>query len=142
MKPAKGSYAENLRPPAKPSVSSPGDPPDLVVLPEGALTGYFLEGAVYDVAVDAERYARDLAHAWRSSGAPTPVDIAGGFFENDGGTSHNSAAYVQVEAEGQRIVHVHRKCFCRPTASSTKSAFSRAGAVWAFSRRDSATPRC
>ena len=39
------------------------------------------------------------------------MDIAGGFFENDGGTFYNSAAYVQVEAEGQRIVHVHRKLF-------------------------------
>ena len=111
MKPAKGRYAENLEAAGEAFGQLAWDPPDLVVLPEGALTGYFLEGAVYDVAVGAERYAHDLAHAWRSAGAPTPVDIAGGFFENDGGTFYNSAAYVRVEAEGERIVHLHRKLF-------------------------------
>ena len=80
------------------------------MLPEAALTGYFLEGAVYDFALPAPVFASDLAQAWRQSSGE-PVDIAAGFFENDDGTYYNSALYLHVEKGSERIVHLHRKMF-------------------------------
>lgn len=111
MKPAKGRYDENLATAREAFARIADAPPDLVVFPEGAFTGYFLEGAVYDLARDARSIANDLAGAWREA-SRAPVAIVTGFFENDGGTYYNSAVYLQVESDGQaRIVHVHRKMF-------------------------------
>ncbi|MGC1379598.1 MAG: nitrilase-related carbon-nitrogen hydrolase [Candidatus Baltobacteraceae bacterium] len=110
-KPAKGRYEENLRGAGEAFAQLATESPRLVVLPEGALTGYFLEGAVYDLALPAERFARDLARTWREAAGSRRVDIVSGFFENDGGTYYNSAVYVRVDEEGERIVHLHRKMF-------------------------------
>jgi len=87
---------------------------DLVVLPEAALTGYFLEGAVYELAFDSGALAERLGMLWReasSDGPLRPVDIVLGFYENAGGTYYNSALYVEIDAASQRIAHVHRKMF-------------------------------
>ncbi|HVA26647.1 MAG TPA: nitrilase-related carbon-nitrogen hydrolase [Candidatus Baltobacteraceae bacterium] len=112
-KPSKGRYAENLRAlgEAFAQLGASERPPDLVSLPEGALTGYFLEGAVYDLALSAARFADDLARTWRDACGDRAVDISSGFFENDGGTYYNSALYVHVGPTSHAIVHVHRKMF-------------------------------
>ena len=110
-KPAKGRYAENLQAAGQAFEQLAADPPDLIVFPEAAFTGYFLEGAVYDLALSAGRFARDLAAVWRDAGAKTSVDLAAGFYENDDGTYYNSAIYVRASGEGERILHVHRKMF-------------------------------
>jgi N-carbamoylputrescine amidase len=109
-KPAKGQYERNLAEAGKAFAQLAGDPPDLVVLPEAGLTGYFLEGAVFDLAMPAASFAGDLGRTWRDAGGK-PVALAAGFYENDGGTYYNSAIYVQVEAAAERIVHLHRKMF-------------------------------
>lgn len=110
-KPLKGRYAENLRTLGEAFGQLAPDPPQLIVLPEAGLTGYFLEGAVYDLALPAARFARDLARVWREAGGTKAVDLVAGFFENDEGTYYNSAIYVHVDREGVRIVHLHRKMF-------------------------------
>jgi N-carbamoylputrescine amidase len=110
-KPMKGQYARNLQSAGEALAQLSPDPPDLVVLPEAALTGYFLEGAVYDLALPAARFARDLAGVWRSGCPGRTVDLAAGFYENDAGTYYNSAVYLHVAPEGERIVHLHRKMF-------------------------------
>jgi N-carbamoylputrescine amidase len=110
-KPAKGQYLRNLRSAAEAFAQLADDPPDLIVFPEAALTGYFLEGAVYDLALPAARFANDLADAWRGACAGRAVDIAAGFYENDAGTYYNSAIYLHVRPDGERIVHLHRKMF-------------------------------
>lgn len=109
-KPEKGRYDANLASVAQAFAQLAADPPDLAVLPEAALTGYFLEGAVYELSRTAGNFASELAGAWRKSCA-TPVDLAAGFFENDDGTYYNSAIYIHVDSDGERIVHVHRKMF-------------------------------
>ncbi|MGR4065170.1 MAG: nitrilase-related carbon-nitrogen hydrolase, partial [Vulcanimicrobiaceae bacterium] len=86
-------------------------PPDLIVFPEAAFTGYFLEGAVYDLALPAKRFANDLAETWTQACGNAPVDVCCGFYENDEGTYHNSALYVHLENGSAEIVHVHRKLF-------------------------------
>jgi N-carbamoylputrescine amidase len=110
--PAKGRYTENLAR-AREAFSQLCDPvPDLVLFPEAAMTGYFLEGAVYELARSAREFAADLAQAWRDGGTGASVDIAAGFYENDDGAYYNSALYLHAERNGgERIVHVHRKMF-------------------------------
>jgi N-carbamoylputrescine amidase len=88
-----------------------GPPTDLIVLPEAALTGYFLEGAVYELAFTAEAFAARLDAVWRAAGGTSSVDVVCGFYENDDGAYHNSALYVTLGGAEPRIVHVHRKMF-------------------------------
>jgi N-carbamoylputrescine amidase len=110
-KPAKGRYEENLRAAAEAFAQLRERRPDLVVFPEGAFTGYFLEGAVFDLALPAARFAHDLGSAWRGACGDVEVDIASGFFENDHGTYYNSGLYLHVGGGTERIVHVHHKMF-------------------------------
>jgi len=109
-KPAKGEYRHNLDAAGTAFAQLADDPPDLVVLPEAGLTGYFLEGAVYELALRAGDLASDLAEQWRDA-CDRPVDIVAGFYENDGGTYYNSAMYLHVNPHEERIVHLHRKLF-------------------------------
>jgi predicted amidohydrolase len=109
-KPSKGHYARNLSEAGQAFAQLAGDPPDLILFPEAALTGYFLEGAVFDLALPAATFARDLARTWTQA-AGGRVDIAAGFYENDGGTYYNSAIYLEIDRGRERVVHVHRKMF-------------------------------
>ncbi|HTU70540.1 MAG TPA: nitrilase-related carbon-nitrogen hydrolase [Candidatus Baltobacteraceae bacterium] len=113
VKPAKGRYDENLAECAEifAQICADGGAPDVIVLPEAALTGYFLEGAVYDLARPAQRFADDLARAWQSTGSEREVDLCCGFYENDDGTYYNSAMYVRAGPRRREILHVHRKMF-------------------------------
>lgn len=112
-KPRKGRYSENLRELQEifAQLGSSEEPPDLVVLPEAALTGYFLEGAVYELALDANRIARDLSQAWRGANGGKRVDIVCGFYENAEGTYYNSAIYLELDESRMQTRHVHRKMF-------------------------------
>jgi predicted amidohydrolase len=112
VKPAKGRYAENLSATrdAFAQIAADGEA-DLVLLPEAAMTGYFLEGAVYDLAKPAHVFAEDLVRAWREGVGGREVDLCCGFYENDGGTYYNSAIYVEVGKREHEIKHVHRKMF-------------------------------
>jgi predicted amidohydrolase len=88
-----------------------GSPPDLIVLPEAALTGYFLEGAVYELAMPAHEFASDIAGAWNAAADGKAADIVCGFFENSSGTYYNSAVYLECRGANHRIAHLHRKMF-------------------------------
>ncbi|HET7458638.1 MAG TPA: NAD+ synthase [Gemmatimonadaceae bacterium] len=128
-KPRKGDYAANLvRVGEILAAASRLDPrPRVVVLPETALTGYFVEGGVRDVAVSAGRLARDLHRAYASSGGGgAPLDVVIGFYERWRDTLYNSAMYVTLDAVGEDrpgepdangdaafhiIRHLHRKNF-------------------------------
>jgi predicted amidohydrolase len=92
-------------------LASPNGAPALVVLPEAALTGYFLEGGVYELALGAPAFAARLDATWRRAGGSSDIDVCAGFYENDGGAYHNSAIYATIGGSGPRIAHVHRKMF-------------------------------
>ncbi len=113
MKPLKGQYARNLEEASRAfaQLAQGEAKPNAVLLPEAAMTGYFLEGAVYDLALPAQRFASDLASAWRSAAGDAPVELCCGFYENDAGTYYNSAMYLRVRGDAHEIVHVHRKMF-------------------------------
>jgi len=92
-------------------LAGPAPPPQLIVLPEAAMTGYFLEGGVYELSLPADVFAAKLDAQWRAAGGTSPVDIVCGFYENRDGTYHNSALYATLGGAGVRVVHVHRKMF-------------------------------
>jgi predicted amidohydrolase len=100
MRPRKGRYAENLDRLAellREAVAGPGDPPALVVAPESALTGYFLEGGVRELAVEAEQlFADSRACTARLVRLP---DLAIGFYESNRNHIYNSALHVPCGPE-------------------------------------------
>jgi N-carbamoylputrescine amidase len=114
-KPRKGDLAENFAQLGSAFVQLAAEdrPYDAIVLPEAALTGYFLEGAVYESSFEANELAERISALWRA--APgyerAPVDIVLGFYENAGGTYYNSALYLSLDSRTHEIVHVHRKMF-------------------------------
>ncbi|MEP6766084.1 MAG: NAD(+) synthase, partial [Gemmatimonadaceae bacterium] len=90
--------------------------PQVVQFPETALSGYFVEGGVREVAVTAGALAYDLDDAYRTASAiafqdAVPIDVIVGFYERWRDTLHNSCAYITIGLDdGPPILrHVHRK---------------------------------
>jgi NAD+ synthetase len=110
--PTKGAYAENLRRAAGvlAQAAALDAPPDLIVFPETALTGYFLEGGVRELAVTAETLFRDLSAQHALVAAP-PVDVVIGFYEEHVNRYYNSAKYATLGGSDAGVRHVHRKVF-------------------------------
>jgi len=114
LRPRKGDYAGNLSRLGEvfARLDSMPDRPGVVVLPETALTGYFLEGGVREHAVTAGTLARDLDACYREAvTSASPIDVVIGFYELWRNTLYNSAMYVTVGAGEAHIHHVHRKLF-------------------------------
>jgi N-carbamoylputrescine amidase len=114
FKPRKGDVAGNLaalRGVFAQLIAGPAALPHLIVLPEAALTGYFLEGAVYELSFSATDFAAKLDAEWRAAGGACEIDIVCGFHENRDGAYHNSALYATIGGAAARVVHVHRKMF-------------------------------
>jgi len=128
FRPRKGAYAENLMQLEacfKEAGALP-EPPDLLVLPEAALSGYFLEGGVREQARTAEQVASDIATAHRASGAP-PLDLAVGFYELWRNCHYNSCLYLSLGSGPPVIRHVHRKVFLPTYGVFDEERFVEAG---------------
>ncbi|HSY81460.1 MAG TPA: NAD+ synthase [Gemmatimonadaceae bacterium] len=82
--------------------------PQVLHLPETALTGYFLEGGTEEVALTAGTLAADLQRVYPSK---QPLDVVLGFYERWQGILYNSAMYVTLGGSEPVIRHVHRKTF-------------------------------
>jgi len=134
MRPRKGAYQENLgrlgdvfR-----EVAASPEPPELLVAPETALTGYFLEGGVRDLAVSAEQLFDDLLCQHRDAKAP-PLDVALGFYEVHQNRLFNSGIYATLGGPDAGIRHIHRKVFLPTYGVFDEERFVEAGrAVQAF----------
>jgi NAD+ synthase (glutamine-hydrolysing) len=86
--------------------------PRVLMLPETALTGYFLEGGVRDLALTAGALVRDLDDAYRATvRSARSLDLVIGFYEWWRGTLHNSAMYLTLGEGAPDVRHVHRKNF-------------------------------
>lgn len=124
IKPRKGDYAGNLARVgdifAQLEEGSPQA--DVLVLPETALSGYFLEGGVRDVARTKDQLFADLLRVYRErvSRPDAVLDICLGFYELGEGKYYNSALFATLTAEDDPdaapeqtagIRHVHRKFF-------------------------------
>ena len=80
--------------------------PQVVQFPETALSGYFVEGGVREMALTADELAAGIAAAYHGP----PIDAVIGFYEKQDGDLHNSLAYVRAGAAVE-ILHIHRKAF-------------------------------
>src|SRR5688572_11695260 len=112
--PKKGDYVANLKKLGDlfAQIDALEPRPQLLCLPESALTGYFLEGGVRDVAVTAGALARDLNEVYRARvTGPRMLDVALGFYEEFSNKLYNSAIYVTLGGGDGEIRHVHRKMF-------------------------------
>lgn len=138
IRPQKGAYAANVARLGEVFAQLDAlDPrPDVLVLPETALTGYFVEGGVRELARTAGEVFDDLQRTYLEALGPEarPLDIAVGFYERARDRFYNSALYAslgspssgdgppttdegrQSPVVGRRLVsigirHVHRKVF-------------------------------
>ena len=115
FKPRKGDYKSNLA--RLPQVFSQLDVleprPQVAVFAETALTGYFVEGGIRDVAMTAGELARDLDARYREAvSAARALDVCIGFYEVWNNAFYNSALYLTLgEGDGPVVRHVHRKLF-------------------------------
>jgi NAD+ synthetase len=134
LRPHKGAYEENLCRLGVLFREAAGwpEPPDLVVGPEAALTGYFLEGGVRDLAVSADQLLDDLSVQHRDAQA-APFDVALGFYEVHQNRLYNSAIYARLGGPDAGIRHVHRKVFLPTYGVFDEERFVEAGrSVQAF----------
>ena len=137
VRPQKGAYQENLcrfgalfR-----EVGNWPEPPELVVGPETALTGYFLEGGVRDLAVSGDQLFDDLSRQHREAGTPS-LDIAVGFYEIHSNRLYNSGLYATLGGPDAGIRHIHRKIFLPTYGVFDEERFVEAGrSVQAFDTR-------
>ncbi|HEX5962519.1 MAG TPA: NAD+ synthase, partial [Gemmatimonadales bacterium] len=137
IRPHKGAYEENLcrfgallR-----EVGNWPEPPELVVAPETALTGYFLEGGVRDLAITGDQLFNDLSRQHQEAGTP-PLDVALGFYEVHGNRLYNSGMYATLGGPDAGIRHIHRKIFLPTYGVFDEERFVEAGrSVEAFDTR-------
>lgn len=112
VRPRKAEYEANLEGARDVfrELAARSDPPDLLIFPETAFTGYFLEGGVQEVAVPADRLYQDLARLHRDTGAP-PMEVVAGFYEVHRTRLHNAALAAALGGPDAGVRHVHRKVF-------------------------------
>lgn len=107
--PAKAEVDQNLDKIAAMAMQASEEGADLVVYPEGAVTGYFVEGGVLESALTSQQLLSRLQE--RMKGLKRPVDLLVGFYENNIGNLHNSAAYLEINPDGGKVMHTYRKFF-------------------------------
>jgi NAD+ synthetase len=114
FKPRKGDYAGSLERlgPVFAQLDELDPRPELAHFAETALTGYFVEGGVREVAVTAGTLAADLHKVYTgATGGARTLDVALGFYELFRNSLYNSALYATLGGDAPVIRHVHRKLF-------------------------------
>src|SRR6185437_2591591 len=114
LSPRKGEYAANLARLGEifSQLQSFDSRPDVLHLPEAALTGYFLEGGVREQARTAGALAADLQRVYLASNPGSrAIEVAIGFYELWNSILYNSAMWVQLGGDAPVVRHVHRKNF-------------------------------
>lgn len=113
FKPFKGQYQRNLERIGQLMRQSLQEGVDVLVLPETATTGYFVEGGVRELAIPASQLLSDLARLYADLQPERSLDLCVGFYEYLDGDYFNSALYATLEPnpEHARLVHVHQKFF-------------------------------
>jgi len=149
LRPKKGDYAANVARLGElfAQIDTLETQPDVLVLPETALTGYFLEGAVREVARSAGEVFADMQAAYLAARGPAAplLDIVAGFYERHRDRYYNSAIYATLgtgdwglgigvssptpnsHLPTPGIRHVHRKVFLPTYGVFDEARFVEAG---------------
>jgi N-carbamoylputrescine amidase len=108
--PRKAAISQNLDRIAEIVLQAQQEEVDLLVFPETATSGYFLEGGVLDAALTSDQLLAELSK--RLSGRiGRPIDVVLGFYQSSDGNLYNAAAYLEFMEHGPRLAHVYRKFF-------------------------------
>jgi NAD+ synthetase len=130
FKPRKADVAGNLQR-ARDWIMDAAAGNDLLVFPEASLSGYFLEGGVFEAALTADELCEGL-------GAPPEraPDLALGFYERRRNHLFNSIAYLTPSGDTFQPLHIHRKMFLPTYGVFDEDRFVEAGqTVEAFDTR-------
>src|SRR2546423_6167663 len=106
--PQKAQVAANLDKIAELIIQASNEDADLVVFPETATTGYFLEGGVIESALTSEQLVSELSQRLKEK-LKRRADALVGFYQSEGGNLYNAAAYMEFEPA--RLIHVYKKFF-------------------------------
>jgi predicted amidohydrolase len=110
FRPRKGAVADNLAAIADWVADTVGEA-DLVIFPETATSGYFVEGGVEEVA----RNAGEIIDGLGSPPEGAPDLVLGAYERGPDGVNYNAALHLEPSGEGDartwRVVHLHRKVF-------------------------------
>ena len=105
---------------------------DILLFPETALTGYFVEGAASELALTPRALAQRLGPPPEDCGS----DVVLGFYEKDIRGVYNSLAYLTPGPDRYEVVRIHRKVFLPTYGLFEESRFVEPGrAVQAFDTR-------
>jgi len=80
---------------------------DIVLFPETATSGYFVEGGILECSLTAHELLESLTERCAFT---KPLDVAIGFYESDNGNVYNSVGYLEL-GESPKLIHVYRKFF-------------------------------
>jgi N-carbamoylputrescine amidase len=108
--PEKAAVDKNLDRIAEIVFQSQTESIDLLLLPEASTSGYFLEGGVLEASLSANQLVEKLSERLRKE-ITHPVDVCLGFYQREDGNLYNSAAYIELNPEGVRLVGVYQKFF-------------------------------
>lgn len=134
LAPRKGHLAHNIAAIGQALQALQAERPQVVVLPEAYLSGYFLQGGVREVALERHQLEEQLTQMYQQLGWPDPLDLIIGFYEVEQGVYYNSAAYLELGGRG--LLHVHRKVFLPTYGVFDEERFlSRGRQVRAFDTR-------
>jgi NAD+ synthase (glutamine-hydrolysing) len=124
FQPTKGRISQNLAAIAR-EVAAASGAADLLLLPETAVSGYFVEGAV-------EQVARSVVQIIEGLGIP-PADapdlVLGAYERGEDGVLYNSAFHLTPTGGRWMLVHRHRKMFLPTYGLFDEARFVKPGLV-------------
>ena len=130
FKPTKADVARNIQAVCD-IIGAHANQADLMVFPEAALSGYFLEGGVAEAALTVEQLIDMLGPP--PAGGP---DVVIGFYERWRRRLHNSAVYLEAGDGDWAVRHMHRKMFLPTYGVFDEARFVETGAeIRAFDTR-------
>jgi predicted amidohydrolase len=110
FKPEMGRIAHNLDRIAEAVSQAVNDErADLVVFPETAVSGYYVQGGANENALKTDELRCELAK--RLEGVRQRVDVLIGFYEKAEGQPYNSAGYFEFNGGASNTVGVYHKFF-------------------------------
>jgi predicted amidohydrolase len=108
--PTKAEVDQNLDKIAEVVLQAQSEGAELVLLPETSTSGYFLEGGVLESSMTSAQLVERIWCRVKDQ-ITRPIDVALGFYQNDGGNLYNAAAYIELQPAGPRLLGVYRKFF-------------------------------